>query len=281
GAAVALVGIGQACLGLARTGAWTRAHAFVHPVTYGELMGFAALASLAWLCARDMRAQPAAKRRAAQLALAATLIALVLSGTRGAILGVFAGAFALSALPGRRWLALAAVPLAAASLLAADLLPQGATRSLLLELKGRQSGQSFRLVLWTAAADMFREKPWLGTGPGAFRSQLPRYSAAGLDGERSFGTAHNLYLHHLAERGALGLASTLWLLGAMAWGAWRRARDDADAPGLWAWCAAAAFPFMNLTEVALQTEQVWMSLFFIWFLALARPGATGEARGGA
>ena len=51
---------------------------------------------------------------------------------------------------------------------------------------------------------------------------------------------------------------------------YERARLNPDAFNLWALSSTAAFTVMNLTEVALQVEQVWMLFFLIWIWAEKR-----------
>ena len=277
-AAASLVGICQAVHARAATGLWGRAHAWVHPVTYGELIAFAALGAAALLAAPE---QPFPRRRAAWAwaALALYGAALILSGTRGAVLGFGAGVLVmLLAAPRLRRLSFLALPALAAAFAAADRLPGGGGRSLWRGWAAPTRGwaaqggeQYFRFTLWHSAWGMFLERPITGVGPGNYRANYSRFAAVGPDNEATAGSAHNLIAHQLAERGLLGFACVAWLFAVLWIRAWRRSVREVDAFGLWAVSATAAFAVMNLTEVALQVEQVWMTFFFIWSLGVLGP----------
>lgn len=249
------------------SGQWGRAQAFVHPVTYGELMSFATLALAALLASPGELPKGASARRSVWALLAAVAAALVLSGTRGAVLGVSGGLFAVAlAVPRLRRLAMAGVPAAALAFAAADLLPQLGRRSVLAEWSGSGTTlQSFRLTLWSAGWRMLESRPATGVGPGNFRTEYPRFAALPSDREQAFGNAHNLFIHHFAERGLIGGAATL-LLFVLLWLRALRAARQPDALSLAALGATVGFTIMNLTEVALQTEQISMAFFFLWLL---------------
>lgn len=274
-ATAAVIGLGQTASGGLGPDPLRRAHAFVHPVTFGELMAFAALGPAALLLAPD----GLVPRRAA-LGLGALLgAALFFSNTRGAFAGAAAGLFAMGALlpARRRGLALAALA-ALALFVAIDL--AWPSRSLIrgaLGLGDPSAGaaqtQFARLFLWKGALQMAADRPWLGAGIGGYRELLPQYVPMRFDGnEVSMGDAHNLYLHHLAERGLLGAAALGWLLWTYAARAARRAAASPDSLRLWSLGAAVAFLVMNLTEAALQVEVVWMSALLVWAAAEAEPG---------
>lgn len=274
-AAAALVGLGQTASGALGPDPLRRAHAFIHPVTFGELMAFAALGAGAFLLAPD----PRAPRRGVAALAALLAAALFFSNTRGAFAGGAAGLFAMGALlpAWRRRLALGAVA-ALALFVAIDL--AWPSRSLIRGILGRgdpavdgAQHQFARLHLWKGALLMAWDRPWLGAGIGGYRELLPRYVPLRFDGnELSMGDAHCLYLHHLAERGLLGLAALVWLLGTYVSRAARRAAAAPDALRLWSLGAAVAFLVMNLTETALQVEVVWMAAVLVWTAAEAETG---------
>lgn len=264
----------------APAGTWVRARGSVHPVTFGELAALAALGAFCFLLEPPDFLKPRPARLAATLLLLLCTTALLLSQTRGAILGAASGA-ALLCLPAPRLRrpALGALAVVALVLVASDLLPT--KRSLIKGFLRRAGPESYQLQdqlvrfeLWRGAWAMFRERPWTGVGPNNFRARLPSYERIVLAGEPSIGTAHNLYLHQLAERGLAGAAALLFLLWRLWAGALARARASPDAWNLWAFASVAAFLVMNLTETALQVEQVWMLLLFLWLWAWSR----GEAR---
>ncbi|HVE13754.1 MAG TPA: O-antigen ligase family protein [Elusimicrobiota bacterium] len=277
-AVAACVGVGQSLSGLLRAGVLARAHAFVHPVTFGEQACLAALGAGCYL------ARGTGRSRVLYGLAALFTAALFLSNTRGALLGAAAGAVAAALAAGARprraaaILALAALAAAAGDLARFD-------RSVLAEAFGWReiaaipdaSGrQDMRLVLWKAAWRMGKDHLWTGVGPNNFPAEFPRYYQGVLEGGvRTWGTAHNLYLHHFAERGLAGVAALAAFLWALVGRAWRRARRRADPWNLWALASCAAFLVMNLTEVALQTEILWMAVLFIWLRAEALHRAAG------
>lgn len=277
GAAVAAgVGLAQWYAALGDPRVIARAHAWLHAVTYGEQM---AVIFIGALCASVLPFSDVPRGRAAAAALAAlTGAALFLSNTRAALAAAAVGLLAITlAAPRLRKSLLAAAIAGSALLVASDLLTPN--RSFILTLLGRErivttfsQGQMGRLTLWKAALDIGLEHPWAGAGVGSYRALLPAYVKPGtlFDGnETTWGTAHNLYLHQFAERGLLGCAALAWVLLVYIRRAVLRARKLPDAINLWSLGAAAAFLVMNLTEVALQVELVWMLTLFVWTAAEA------------
>lgn len=273
-AAAAAMGIGQILLlpPINPDGTGLRAHAFVHPVTYGEQMAFGLLGACCFLISAQERSK--GERAAAILVAVLTGAALLLSKTRMAMVGCAAGLVSVCLLLPRlrRW------TLAAASLAAVPFLLSDGPRfehTLGEELsRWRQTGefaaqgQLTRVILWSAAWRMGVDHIWTGVGPHGYRNQFPFYYNGDLQAVTNMlGNAHNLYLHQFAERGLIGLAALLALLAAYWRRALQRARSRPDAWNLWAFASANAFLVMNLTEVALQTEIIWMLVFLAWLLA--------------
>jgi putative inorganic carbon (HCO3(-)) transporter len=75
-----------------------------------------------------------------------------------------------------------------------------------------------RWVMWQAAIRMVSDRPILGHGLNTFMANYLHYWVGGEQAPRY---AHNCFLQVAAETGVLGLATFLWLLGAMAWWWWR------------------------------------------------------------
>jgi len=281
-AAASLIGIGQTvwsvvARGLAQ-GLWFRAHAFVHPVTFGEQAAVAALGAVCFLAKPEGMLKTPWQSRTGWALLVLTAAALLLSQTRGALVSFIAGLAAVCwFVRGLRRPLLLAIPLAVIVIPLIERLKYG--RTLLAEMiftpgPGNApvvGGQLERLPLWAAAWSMGKDHLWTGVGLNNYRTALPQYlSATFTDGTRSWGTAHNLYLHQFAERGLIGVGALGLLLGAFWIRALQRARQDASAWNLWAFGMATAFLVMNVTEVALQTEILWMLVFFVWVWAEAR-----------
>jgi O-antigen ligase len=259
--AAAIVGIWQSAT--ERVGwMWMRAHGWFHPVTYGEMMALALLGGLCLLAHKE------ARRPWLAFYLALCGAALILSQTRGAALGLAAGFAAVCWLKERlrRWMVPGAGALAVAALVW-EVMPNGG-RSFSALLHASQQG---RFQMWGAAWRMFRDRPWTGVGPGNYNELFPNYFHGAIEKQAVWGSAHNLFLHQLAERGLLGAAALVFVLGVLTLGAWRRAQKSSDARDLWAWGAMIAFLFMNITEVAFQNELMTTLLLFIWCWSQGRP----------
>ncbi len=260
--AIALYGISQTAFGSRPHEIMVRAHGFVHPVVFGEQMAIAALGGACVLLRPTLKAS----RSAAALLTALTFTALVLSQTRMALFAALAG-FAVIALlepRARRW-ALPALLLVAAIGASWEFLPNGGrTISALLTPYDPRNPHQMRWVLWDAAWSMFRDHPLFGVGPGGYHRLFLTYHPGTLDGESPWGSAHNLYLHQLAERGLLGAAALLVLCATLLARAVRAARSDSDMRALWAAGSVAALLAMSLTETAFQNEQFSTFILLIW-----------------
>jgi O-antigen ligase len=269
--AAALYGLWQSAHG--SEGAF-RAHAFVHPVVFGEQMALAALGGVCVL----LRPTPGAGRRLAAAFTALVFAALVLSQTRMALLAAAAG-FGLVALlepRARRW-AFPALILVAAVAAAWEFVPvNGRTLSALFKPYDPRNGQQARVVLWDVARRIFRDHPLTGAGPGGYGRLFRTYHEGGLEGQLDWGSAHNLYLHQLAERGLVGGVALLVLFGTFLARAVRAARLEADTRALWAAGAVAALLAMCVTETAFQNEQFASLFLLIWAWGTTSLRAPGE-----
>lgn len=271
-ALVSVIGIVQALGGDPGRwdGALPRASGFIHPVSYGEILAFALLGGLCRL-GEEQRLRERSLW-AGWTALAAA--ALLLSQTRAAVISAAAGALAIGAVSPRLRRHLPKVALAGALLVAAwEVVPIG-SRSFSGMARAALSGQAdydqfHRLTLWRTAWRMFLSRPVLGLGPGQYRANYARYGGPKLDGQDVWGSAHNLYLHQLAERGALGLAALLSVFGVLGWLTFDAARRNGGFGALWAWGSMTAFVAMNMTENAFQNEQVSTAFLFICLMGIA------------
>ena len=278
------IGLLQIPWGYLMSPEWPRARAFMHPVTFGEQVCIAALGAVCFLAKPPAFFKGQNARLLTWTFLALTLAALFLSQTRGAILSLLAGLTAVASLAPklRRFVLVALLAVAANWVFVGtfryDLsLKNQAREWVALESSAAASDRFVRLSLWKVAWRMGKDHPWTGVGPNNYRAVLPQYLQTTFeDLSDSWGTAHNLFLHHFAERGLLGLGAVLLFLGAFWSRALQRVRERPNAWNLWAYGVASAFPIMNLTEVALQVETVWMLVFFIWLWAEALHRRTAE-----
>lgn len=277
---IAVVGICQtAFLTMSHNTMWVRAHAFTHPVTYGEIMALCWLGALcAWLRPDASMVEARFKKLTAAFLLTCGA-ALLLNQTRGVLLGLMAALVALG-WSDARLRRLVALPLVAAPivLLLWELFPNNHTFSEMIARMGGPDPNPFlaRLTFWRVGWQMFLDHPWFGVGPGNYRSLFDLYFKGVFDGESVWGSAHNLYIHQTAERGLLGLSALAAVLWTMTARSWQRLRQAPQASNLWAFASCVAFLVMNLTEVAFQNEQVMSLMIFIWAFAEARhkQGAT-------
>ncbi len=260
-AAMALCGLTQSAQGSAARGTF-RAHAFVHPVVFGEQMALAVLGGLCVL----LRPTTQAGRRAAEVFTALVFAALVMSQTRMALLAAAAG-FGLMALlepRARRW-AVPALIMVASVAAAWEVLPNnGRTLSAIFRPYDPHNNQQTRLVLWDVARRIFQDHPLTGAGPGGYGSLFAAHHSGILETQAVWSSAHNLYLHQLAERGLLGGLALLALCATLLSRALRAARADADARALWAAGAVAVLLAMCLTETSFQNEQFASLFLLIW-----------------
>lgn len=265
--AMALYGLWQAAHGVA-----TRAHAFVHPVVYGEQMALAALGG-ACVLLRDRSG-----RRLAAAFTALVFAALVVNQTRMALFAAAAG-FALVALleaRARRW-ALPAMGLVAAVAAAWEfLLNNGRTMSAVFQPFNPDNPQQARFVLWDVAWRIFRDHPLTGAGPGGYGRLYANYHTGIVETQAVWSSAHNLYLQQLAERGALGGLALLVLCAILLARAVRAARVDAEPRALWAAGAVAVLLAMSLTETSFQNEQFASLFLLIWAWGTTSLRAPGE-----
>ncbi len=79
-------------------------------------------------------------------------------------------------------------------------------------LKSVQSDASFtsRLTLWKHLAEMIRDYPLLGTGPGTFSTMFTQYQPAGF--QVRFYRAHNDYLQFITEVGLPLMIVYIWII---------------------------------------------------------------------
>jgi O-antigen ligase len=212
--------------------------------------------------------------------------ALLLTGSRGAVLGLLAGLLVVALFAMRRrpaiarllrlrrgaiaWLAMiAGVPLVAlASWQWARLLNW---QTVLL-----------REELWRAALALWLVHPWVGVGPGGFFWNYPAFLAPGPVIESNQLHPHNLWLEVVTTWGLLGLA---WL-GILLWTTWRTRRRGAVYPpaaywlavGLAAGVAAGIIhgqtdAFFLLADITGWNALAWAMLINLdWFVAMPPRG---------
>lgn len=196
-------------------------------------------------------------QRRAMLVLAAVLLGtgVFMTLSRGGIVGLAVGLFALAALlvlwrrvEDRRQLSTAVVSGVVALILA--LSAWLAFDAIVAEFQRIRPGLDTdlgKLELWPAGLAMVLDNPWVGVGRGAFMTAFPRYHDGALGTRGTFSHLENQYLHLPAEWGLL-VGTAIVAASIVALLAWlRRARPGpqvgAIAAALVALAAHALFDF--------------------------------------
>ena len=234
-----------------------------------------------------LRWRPPLQRLFALAALLLGLSALVLTYSRGAWMGLVAGAAVVGLLLAgrltRQWpplwrkLAPLLLLLGGAALLTVLVLQVEPLRVRVLSLvAGRgDSSNNFRINVWLAALDMIQARPWIGIGPGndAFNLIYPLYQQPKFNAL----SAYSIPLELLVEAGIPGLLAGLGLLVSScrtALSQWR-CGGTAALPALASLGIIAALTVQGLTDTIFFRPEVQL----IGWFALASVAAAASPRG--
>jgi O-antigen ligase len=147
----------------------------------------------------------------ARLALPVLLAALVLTDTRGAWIGLFAGLFVLLLFAGRK---VAVASVALAILLFA--VPGKPRETALSAFDLRHPRNRERLFMWKAGLAIFGDHAWTGIGLAGMERVYENYRDP--RSEERPPHLHSVPIHLLASMGILGFAAWLFLVGSiLAW----------------------------------------------------------------
>jgi O-antigen ligase len=165
------------------------------------------------------------------------VFAIVLSGTRSAMLGLLIGAIVFL-IVGHPRIRVRAVGLSLASLAALAMFffsPPGAKLRARLHWSLDDVRGGARLLLWRDSLRMAAHRPIQGFGPETFVTEFPRFESVEL--ARAYPdfyheSPHNIFLDPLTSRGVIGLLPFVALCGLGAWAAFllQRRRDLLAAP---------------------------------------------------
>jgi putative inorganic carbon (HCO3(-)) transporter len=219
-------------------------------------------------------------------ALAMGAVALVLTYSRGAWMGLVAGAAVLTVLMAlrhtRSWPPLwrkvipLVVLLGGATLLAVVVWQVEPLRVRVLSLvAGREdSSNNFRINVWLAALDMIKARPWLGIGPGndAFNLiyplfQQPRFNAL---------SAYSIPLELAVEAGIPGVLAGVGLVVASLRQGLQVWRDDGPwaLPAMGVLAVIAALGVQGLTDTIFFRPEVQLTGWFCLATLAAAPKRT-------
>jgi len=278
----ALVGISEVARSMAAGAAEVlRADAFMNAVRYGEVMGLAAILILSRLV---IPIKEAFKHEQLyyKLAIFPVFVALILSQTRGAYLGMITAIIVTVyfAGPSRKKAAVYAAILAITAGLV--MLTNPVLRQRMTAIVDRNPAEmttntpstaiNIRLALWKLGLKMFKAHPVLGVGPDNVKKVFKDFQPVQIGPEETWGSLHNLYIHQAAERGIIGLAVLLLLFGAMYISALNRFSAFRNPYTLWALAVLPAYYAMNITEISFQHVHT----SFAVFLALAASYKSAE-----
>ncbi len=143
--------------------------------------------------------------------------ALVLSLTRSTLIGAAAGVGAVVLL--RRPLLIAAMM--AIVLLLFIAAPAGIQNRFRSGLNPEDPNTRNRIELLQTSIRLIRDHPWFGVGPRAVWHEALRYRGTNEYPDWLYQHMHNNFLQITAERGLPGLLLWLWLMGRLAWDAFR------------------------------------------------------------
>lgn len=265
-----------------------RANGFMNAVTFGEITALALLYPvISFITETD-----SGKKKLWALPASLMVLTLILSQSRGAMLGLFVSLITMACIEKRArktvlYIGAAAV-IAAAGLGAANRtvrakllsVPKAAYTKVMTLATGEKSthapidyGAQTRLNQWRAAIEIIGDFPLFGVGPSNVKNIFHFYHPAPIDGQYGWSNVHNLYLQQGAERGLIGLGVLLYLLAGLFVYAWLPQRRTVTVCTLWAACAYPGFLAMNLTETSFQHAVVSMGMFFIIACAWADAGA--------
>lgn len=144
--------------------------------------------------------------------------ALVLTFSRGGLIGLVAGATVLLSMTLRgRSVLVAAVTVAGVALATAGMIHLTGAGSLLdrFGTLGREPFADYRWAVWERTVRMLGEAPVVGVGLGAYQDAFPQYRPPGIQSDKLIDYAHNDYLQLGGETGFPGLVVLAWALAAL------------------------------------------------------------------
>lgn len=233
----------------------------------GHWMTFSGVELLVWCAA--IPAVVVLKRRWL-IAISIVGAAIILSNTRGAWLGAFAGfAFVAAALP-RRLVAVILVPLVAVALVGSPFI----YRRLSMSFDPKLATNYSRMAYFVVGTEMIKDHPLFGVGPERIHDEFPNYYKGQDLNSFYYGHLHNNILQIGAERGLLCLAAFLWLLVEL-YRSLLRAFKNVDPDVRWtalgSLAALTGFVVSGMTEYNFGDSEVLVLLLFLVSIPLGLP----------
>jgi O-antigen ligase len=163
--------------------------------------------------------------------------AIVLSGTRAALLALLVGAVWMWLWNGRR-LGMRAVAIAVGGLIAIALFyfsPAGGMLRSRVHWAREDVWGGARFLLWRDSLALATRHPLLGAGPETFSSEFPKVQSAALARaypDFYYESAHNIFLDALTAQGAIGLLALAAFIGLGFYAAWAGRKSEPDLAGV-------------------------------------------------
>ena len=213
------------------------------PGTLGHADYFAAWLVLVFFAAVAMASMEETRRArlGAQATAALIAVAILLTGTRAALVGLAAGILILALTRHVRiTVRMVGVALASAACLVVFFFsPPGAQLRARVHWSMDDIWGGARLLLWRDSLAMAVHRPWTGFGPETFSTQFPRFQSLAL--ARAYPdfyheSPHNIFLDVLTAEGAAGLLTVLGLT-VLGFCTYRRLDRRYAAPVIAGWAA--------------------------------------------
>ncbi len=213
-------------------------------------------------------------------AAALATFAIVLSGTRSALLGLLVGTVVF-AIAGRLRMRARPIALGLACLVGLAIFfysPAGSKLRARLHWSLDDIRGGARLLLWRDSLRMATHRPWAGFGPETFITEFPRFESIEL--ARAYPdfyheSPHNIFLDALTSRGAIGLLPLVALCVLGAWAAAQLLRScNPLGPPLGA--ALAASVVCQQFGVFIVPTALYFCLLLAILVAAANPTAVAQ-----
>jgi len=255
-------------------------------------------------------------RQSAQIALmsassALVLVALLMTGTRGALIAMWVQLLLVLPFIGWRYRAqlgltswgissrILAVAVLLGTVAVLGVLPTGNAKIVVEErgttalergLKRTRSispsdhSLGIRIIMWKASGTAIQARPLAGLGAGAWESEIPKYQAAGSQLETDY-YVHNEFIQLVAEYGVAGWAFLVALLAYLAQAAWRTFRaakpDEIDEAPLRALTLCGLLGLLIVSNIGFPWRMAATGALFAVFLGIlaasdVRLGYTGR-----
>lgn len=188
------------------------------------------------------------------------VICLILTFSRGAWLGFFAGLLLLIVFLRKKKVILAMLPIILIFILMSPLRQR-------INLS-----DAFRFTIWDTAVSMIKENPFLGKGLGTFMDYFSKYPT-GINPHY----AHNCFLQIWAEAGIFSLISFLLFVGFLLYTSVKKVQKNKDLVLLGLVIGISGFLVHSFFDTQLYSVQL-RTLFWMWMGLIAAMSSTNQVQ---